>query len=52
MFTDDGMVYIPGGSFKMGTNEADGRDGESPVRAVTVKPFRLDTYPVTNSDFR
>ncbi|XP_031419473.1 inactive C-alpha-formylglycine-generating enzyme 2 [Clupea harengus] len=49
---DDGMVYLPGGSFKMGTNEADGRDGESPVRAVTVKPFRLDTYPVTNSDFR
>ncbi|KAG5279088.1 hypothetical protein AALO_G00105950 [Alosa alosa] len=49
---DDGMVHIHGASFKMGTNAADGRDGESPVRSVTVKPFKLDTYPVTNSDFR
>lgn len=36
----------------MGTNSADGRDGESPTKEVTVDPFRIDKYPVTNSDFR
>ncbi|KAL2087006.1 hypothetical protein ACEWY4_018065 [Coilia grayii] len=50
--SQDDMVYIHGGGFKMGTNAADGRDGESPMKTVTVKPFKLDKYPVTNSDFR
>lgn len=49
---DDAMVHIHGGGFRMGTSAADGRDGESPVRSVTVKSFQLDKYPVTNSDFR
>lgn len=46
------MVLIPGGSMKIGTNAADGRDGESPVRDVKVETFKMDKYPVTNSDFR
>lgn len=37
---------------KMGTNAADGRDGESPLRAVKVSSFKMDKYPATNSDFR
>ncbi|XP_066501798.1 inactive C-alpha-formylglycine-generating enzyme 2 [Hoplias malabaricus] len=49
---EESMVLIPGGQMKMGTNAADGRDGESPIRAVEVDPFKIDTYPVTNSDFR
>ena len=49
---DSSMVMIPGGSMKMGTNAADGRDGESPIRTVTVASFMMDKYPVTNSDFR
>jgi len=36
----------------MGTSAADGRDGESPTRAVTLLSFQIDKYPVTNSDFR
>ncbi|XP_055037050.2 inactive C-alpha-formylglycine-generating enzyme 2 [Misgurnus anguillicaudatus] len=48
----DDMVLIPGGKMMMGTNVADGIDGESPARAVNVKPFKIDKYPVTNSDFR
>uniref|UniRef100_A0A3B3C1E0 Sulfatase-modifying factor enzyme-like domain-containing protein n=1 Tax=Oryzias melastigma TaxID=30732 RepID=A0A3B3C1E0_ORYME len=36
----------------MGTNSADGRDGESPVREVEVQPFMIDIYPVTNVQFR
>lgn len=46
------MVVIPGGKMTMGTNGGDGRDGESPTQAVTVQPFKIDKYPVTNSDFR
>ncbi|MBN3272807.1 SUMF2 enzyme, partial [Polyodon spathula] len=46
------MVHVPGGEFQMGTNAADARDGESPARTVAVRPFSIDKYPVTNSDFR
>ncbi|CAB1333225.1 unnamed protein product [Coregonus sp. 'balchen'] len=42
---DEGMVQIPGGKMTMGTNSADGRDGESPTKEVTVDPFRIDKYP-------
>uniref|UniRef100_A0A671S151 Inactive C-alpha-formylglycine-generating enzyme 2 n=1 Tax=Sinocyclocheilus anshuiensis TaxID=1608454 RepID=A0A671S151_9TELE len=48
----DEMVFIPGGNIMMGTSAADGRDEESPTRAVTLQPFKIDKYPVTNSDFR
>ncbi|XP_051960750.1 inactive C-alpha-formylglycine-generating enzyme 2 isoform X2 [Xyrauchen texanus] len=50
--TVDDMVFIPGGRMTMGTSAADGRDGESPTRAVTVQPFKMDKFPVTNSNFR
>ncbi|KAJ8342189.1 hypothetical protein SKAU_G00321170 [Synaphobranchus kaupii] len=49
---NENMVQIPGGYFQLGTNAADGRDGESPAREVSVEPFAIDTYPVTNADFR
>ncbi|XP_035971207.1 inactive C-alpha-formylglycine-generating enzyme 2 isoform X1 [Halichoerus grypus] len=45
------MVQLPGGRFQMGTNSPDGRDGEGPAREVTVKPFAIDIFPVTNKDF-
>ncbi|KAM5131167.1 inactive C-alpha-formylglycine-generating enzyme 2 isoform 2-T2 [Callospermophilus lateralis] len=46
------MVQLPGGKFLMGTDAPDGRDGEGPIREVTVKPFAIDIFPVTNQDFR
>ncbi|XP_076416204.1 inactive C-alpha-formylglycine-generating enzyme 2 isoform X1 [Peromyscus maniculatus bairdii] len=46
------MVQLPGGRFLMGTDAPDGRDGEGPAREVTVKPFAIDVFPVTNKDFR
>ncbi|XP_072502967.1 inactive C-alpha-formylglycine-generating enzyme 2 isoform X2 [Notamacropus eugenii] len=49
---DNSMVHLPGGTFQMGTNSPDGKDGEGPTRQVTVKPFAIDKYPVTNRDFR
>lgn len=47
------MVSLPGGTFLMGTDyeRAFAADGEGPVRRVTVAPFRIDRYPVTNAAF-
>jgi formylglycine-generating enzyme len=48
------MVSLPGGTFLMGTDFAEGfpADGEGPVRPVTLQPFSIDRYPVTNGVFR
>jgi formylglycine-generating enzyme required for sulfatase activity len=47
------MVALPGGTFLMGTDYGLGfpQDGEGPVRAVTLDPFRIDRNPVTNHLF-
>ncbi len=44
-----GMVYVPGGEFTMGRN--DGDEYERPAHRVTVKPFFIDKYEVTNEDY-
>ena len=41
------MIAIPSGTFLMG--QVDGKDDEQPVHRVTVKPFRICRYPITNS---
>ena len=43
------MVFIPGGSFLMGSN-AFYRE-ERPVRSETVDGFWIDRFPVTNAEF-
>lgn len=51
---DREFVEVPGGSFVMGTDEPyryQG-DGESPAREVTLRPFRISKYAVTNAQFR
>jgi formylglycine-generating enzyme len=47
------MIALPGGTFLMGTENPEGfpQDGEGPVRPVTLDPFFIDTYPVTNELF-
>ncbi|MEU9321722.1 formylglycine-generating enzyme family protein [Streptomyces sp. NPDC048295] len=49
----EGMVLLPGGEFLMGTEDAEGfpDDGEGPVRAVRLAPFRIDACAVTNERF-
>ncbi|MGB3339501.1 MAG: formylglycine-generating enzyme family protein [Devosia sp.] len=43
---------IPGGQVQVGTRRpVHNGDGESPVRAVRVKPFRMDVTAVTNERF-
>jgi len=45
----DGMVWIPGGSYWMGS--ADGQPDERPVHRATVGGFWLDRTEVTNAQF-
>ena len=41
------MVYIPGGSFQMGSSKAEeGNDNERPQRIVTVESFYMGMYEV------
>uniref|UniRef100_A0A8C0E6K9 Inactive C-alpha-formylglycine-generating enzyme 2 n=1 Tax=Bubo bubo TaxID=30461 RepID=A0A8C0E6K9_BUBBB len=49
---DESMVQLAGGTFQMGFSSPEKRNEEGPVREVTVKPFAVDKYPVTNRDFR
>jgi formylglycine-generating enzyme len=44
------MVWIPGGTFEMGSNEH--YPEEAPVHSVTVKGFWMDKYNVTNKQFQ
>ncbi|MGE0132639.1 MAG: SUMF1/EgtB/PvdO family nonheme iron enzyme [Blastocatellales bacterium] len=46
----DGMVFVPGGDFKMGRD--DGDEFESPAHAVNVKPFYIDQLEVTNEEYQ
>ncbi|HEY3352490.1 MAG TPA: formylglycine-generating enzyme family protein [Polyangia bacterium] len=44
------MVFIAGGTFRMGADDA--YPEERPVHRVTVDGFWIDRYPVTNARFR
>ncbi len=52
VWPDDGkdMVFIPGGTFKMGGN--DGNPNYQPEHDVTVASFYLDAWPVTNAEYK
>ena len=44
---------LSGGVFRMGTDSTEGfrEDGEGPMRSVTVAPFCIDPYTISNHDF-
>ncbi|GLY71586.1 hypothetical protein Atai01_82050 [Amycolatopsis taiwanensis] len=48
-----GLITLPGGRFRMGTDDKDGFPGdhEGPVREVTVELFAIDAYAVSNARF-
>jgi formylglycine-generating enzyme required for sulfatase activity len=57
VFTDgsgDGpaMVWLPGGTFRMGSPEGVGYDNERPAHDVTLSHFGVGKYPVTVGEFR
>lgn len=47
-------IALPGGSFRMGADDADGylEDGEGPARDVHVGAFEIAATTVTNAQFR
>ncbi len=45
------MVCIPGGPFWRGNNPGSGKADERPRMRVTVSPFFMDTYEVTNEQY-
>jgi formylglycine-generating enzyme required for sulfatase activity len=47
------MAELPGGTFLMGSEDSAGyaADGEGPVRAVTLRPFLIDTTAVSNARY-
>jgi sulfatase modifying factor 1 len=47
---DDGMLYVSGGTFHMGSDRH--YPEEAPVHRVTVDGFWMDRTPVTNRQFR
>ena len=49
-FAADGMTYVPGGTFRMGSDRH--YPEESPAHRVSVDPFWIDCAPVTNAQFR
>jgi len=44
------LIYVTGSSFAMGYNQA--YEDERPVHEVTLNPFYIDRYEVTNARFR
>lgn len=57
-FTDDlngvklEMVYIPGGTFKMGSPKGSGYDTERPQHDVTVPAFYIGKFQVTQAQWK
>ena len=46
------MVAIPDGKFMMGSPAGEGYDYEKPAHEVTVSPFCMGKYPVTQAQWR
>ena len=48
------MMLIPGGTFIMGSHqkELEHQDDESPQHSVTIQPFFMGKYPVTQAQWR
>jgi len=48
----DGMVLIPEGEFKMGSNDGGADADEQPVHTVHLNAFYIDANEVTNGEFK
>lgn len=48
----EGMVWIPGGEFRMGSTDPLARPDEAPMHRVRVSGFWMDVTEVTNAQFR
>lgn len=48
----EGMVWVPGGEFTMGSESKEAKLDEKPAHRVKVAGFWMDTTPVTNKQFK
>ena len=48
----EGMVLIPAGTFQMGSDDPEADADEQPVHTVHLDAFYMDTYEVTNAQFK
>ena len=48
---NQGMMWIPGGTFTMGSRDDSSRLNEGPPHEVKVDGFWIDEHPVTNAQF-
>ena len=48
----DGMMFIPAGEFRMGSDDFDMPDDEKPAHTAYVDAFYMDKYPVTNAQYK
>jgi formylglycine-generating enzyme required for sulfatase activity len=46
------MIWLPGGTFRMGSPEGVGYDNERPVYDVNLSHFGVGKYPITVGEFR
>ena len=52
LYAPAGMVLIPAGTFEMGSEDEEAYDAEQPVHTVNLDAFYMDTYEVTNAQFK
>ncbi len=50
--TPRGMVYVPGGTCLIGTNDLDADEDVRPLRRVDVPSFYMDRTEVTNAEYK
>ncbi|MGB5637006.1 MAG: SUMF1/EgtB/PvdO family nonheme iron enzyme, partial [Waterburya sp.] len=46
------MVYIPGGTFMMGSPEDEGENYEKPQHEVIIQAFYMGKYPITQAQYQ
>ncbi len=46
------MVYVPGGTFIMGDTRGEGSSDELPTHSVTLSPFYIGKYEVTQGEYQ
>ncbi|MBF0611957.1 MAG: SUMF1/EgtB/PvdO family nonheme iron enzyme [Magnetococcales bacterium] len=45
-------VLVEGGVFLLGNGRGNANPNEKPVRKVTISPFRMSIYPITNREYQ
>jgi formylglycine-generating enzyme required for sulfatase activity len=46
------MLAIPGGKFQMGSPDGEGNDNERPRHEVTIAPFFMSKFPITQAQYQ